>query len=109
MVLVYYITISSLCQFGPPNLNECYEFNPIVLQVTIIDSNIPDRIRLPYANRLVYSSKISFLISYFSEVFRLHPMKKLNRYVHRTFYYVDEIDQNNEVIRLKPIKQKKIH
>jgi hypothetical protein len=30
-------------------------------------------------------------------------MKELNRYLRRTFYYVDEIDQNNEVIRVRQI------
>jgi hypothetical protein len=30
-------------------------------------------------------------------------MKELNRYLRRTFYYVDEIDQNNEVIRVRRI------
>jgi hypothetical protein len=34
-------------------------------------------------------------------------MKELNRYLRRTFYYVDEINENNEVIRVRRISFEK--
>jgi hypothetical protein len=40
------------------------------------------------------------IILYISEVLRSPPMIHYNRYLRRTFYYVDEIDNNNEIIRV---------
>ncbi len=54
MIPVYYIIMPSSCQFGPSDINETSQCDEIILKGTIIDPNIPTRIRLAYAHRLVY-------------------------------------------------------
>jgi hypothetical protein len=53
VVPVYYILMPSSCQFGPSDIDECCEPDPTILQGTIIDPNIRNRIRLAYANKFV--------------------------------------------------------
>jgi hypothetical protein len=53
MVPVYYILMPSSCQFGPSDINECCEPDPLILQGAIIDPIQPNRIRLAYANKFV--------------------------------------------------------
>jgi len=51
IVPVYYIIMSSSCQFGPSDINESSEYDKIILKGTIIDLNIANRIRLASVHR----------------------------------------------------------
>jgi hypothetical protein len=51
VVPVYYIIMPSSCQFGLSDINQPSECNEIILKGTIIDPNIPNRIRLARVNQ----------------------------------------------------------
>ncbi|CAF0831061.1 unnamed protein product [Adineta steineri] len=84
LVPVYYIIMPSLCEFGLPDTVIPIESDEIILRGTIKDPDEPNRIRLAFVN---------------GEVLQSRPMLQYQRYLRRTYYYVDVINTDNEKIR----------
>ncbi|CAF5022372.1 unnamed protein product, partial [Rotaria sp. Silwood1] len=81
---VYYLLAKSSCDCGRPDTNGCQENQGIFLEGTIRDPIEPDRIHLAYAHNKVLQSP---------------DMIHYNRCLRRTFYYIDVLDENQEIIR----------
>ncbi|CAF0930500.1 unnamed protein product [Rotaria sordida] len=84
LVPVYYLLAPTSCNFGPPDTGTSIVHNETTLRGTIIDPDNPKSIHLATIN---------------GEVLRSRPMHHYNRYLRRTFYYIDEIDKNNKLVR----------
>ncbi|CAF1557190.1 unnamed protein product [Rotaria sp. Silwood1] len=81
---VYYLLAKSSCDCGRPDTIGCQESQEIFLEGTIRDPIEPDRIHLAYAHNKVLQSP---------------DMIHYNRCLRRTYYYIDVLDENQEIIR----------
>ncbi|CAF1165094.1 unnamed protein product, partial [Rotaria sordida] len=81
---VYYLLAKSSCDCGQANIGGCQENQETFLEGTIRDPVEPNRIKLAYVH---------------NKVLRSPKMIHYNRYLRRTYYYIDVIDENGEIIR----------
>ncbi|CAF0778447.1 unnamed protein product [Didymodactylos carnosus] len=82
---VYYIIAPSSCYCGEPDSVKLKEEDKDNVKGIINDPDKPGRIQLAYAN---------------CEVLRSREMEHFNRYLRRTFYYVDEENEKGEIVRV---------
>ncbi|CAF2140521.1 unnamed protein product [Rotaria magnacalcarata] len=86
LVPVYYLIALTSCNFGPPDTSNSIVYTETIpLQGTIIDPHDPTSIHLATVAG--------------GEILRSKPMTHYNRYLQRTFYYIDEIVDHNKIIR----------
>ncbi|CAF1549499.1 unnamed protein product, partial [Didymodactylos carnosus] len=84
---VYYVLAASSCQFGESGIAEFGE-NDVNVKGTIIDPDKPERIKVAYVTQ---GDQRTVLCS--------PKMAHFGRFLFRTFYYVDELNENGDIIR----------
>lgn len=104
MAPVYYIIAPTSCNFGPPDTSTSVDTDPKNLQGIIIDPDNPKNLYLAATNEYVAGDFVIIFFFIFVLILRgvLQSKRMLhyNRYLCRTFYCIDEKQEDNKNLRV---------